>query len=220
MDRQALSRLQRDDQNASSLESASAAQVDGRLKNLHTCMPGIIESYDATKQTAKVQPCIKRLFLDRGWVNLPVCVDVPVCFPGGGDFFLTFPVKQGDECILMFSERSIDFWYANGGIQQPSEYRLHDLSDGMAIVGINSQPRKLSDVQTDGVELRSRARTTYIKMTEGEIFIKGNITHEGNTVQTGNISSTGTVTNNNKNIGSSHKHVGVVPGGGASGIVQ
>lgn len=169
------------------------AYVDSRLKDLHTMVPGIIESYDPGSQTARVQPAIQRIFTEKGPVNLPVCVDVIVQFPSGGDFVMTFPVAAGDECILGFFERAIDRWFAYGGTQPPAEYRLHDLSDGVAIVGIRSQPRKLTNVQTTGAELRTVDRSTYFRLEEGGIYIKGNIFHEGSTMQSGSTISTGSI---------------------------
>lgn len=196
-----IGKLQRDAQQAASAEEAAAAQIESRLKDLHTMMPGIIVSFDPDKQTAVVQPAIRRIFTEKGAVNLPVCVDVPVAFPGGGDFYLTFPVQPGDECILGFSERAIDNWYASGGTQVPAEYRLHDLSDGIAQVGLNSQARKLTALQMTGAELRTRSRSTYIRLEDGTIYIKGNIVHEGNVQQTGNTSRTGTSTTSGKITG-------------------
>ena len=181
-------------QKAANTDTAFAEHIQSALRDLHTCLPGVVNSYDPAKQTATVQPAIKRIFSEKGSVALPLCVDVPVSFPGGGDFHMTFPVKAGDDCILIFSERCIDYWYANGGVQLPAEYRLHDLSDAFAIIGVNSQPCKLSNVQTDGAELRTRDRSTYIKLANGTIYIKGNIVHEGNNTQTGNMNRTGTST--------------------------
>lgn len=155
---------QRDQQITATPEEAPGAQIDGRLKDLHTCMPGIIASFDPVTQTASVQPAIKRIFTEKGALNLPVCVDVPVAFPGGGDFFLTFPVKVGDECILLFSERAIDNWHASGGTQTPAEYRLHDLSDGLAIVGLNSQPHKIPAFNATDTEFRNRTGTTHVQI--------------------------------------------------------
>lgn len=196
-----ISKVQRDQQLTATPEEAHAAQIEGRLKDLHTCLPGIIASFDPDTQMASVQPAIQRIFTEKGAVNLPLCVDVPVAFPGGGDFFLTFPVKAGDECILMFSERAIDNWHASGGTQTPAEYRLHDLSDGIAIVGLNSQPHKLAALQMTGAELRTRSRSTYIRLEDGTIYIKGNIVHEGNVQQTGNLNRTGTSTTTGKITG-------------------
>lgn len=171
--------LQRDAQLSATAEGAFDAQIEGRLKNLHTSMPGIIASFDPDSQTASIQPTIKRIFTERGAVNLPLCVDVPVSFPGGGDFFLTFPVKTGDECILLFSERAIDMWHFGGNTQPPAEYRLHDLSDGMAIVGINSQPRKIPAFNNSDTEFRSRDGETKVQIKpDGTIK---NINPNGNT---------------------------------------
>lgn len=180
----------RDLELAATPERAIKAQVEGALKDVHTCLPGIIESYDPGTQTASVQPAIKRVFSAQGAVNLPLCVDVPVAFPGGGDFYMTFPVERGDECILQFSERCIDYWFVNGGVQLPAEYRTHDLSDAFATVGVNSLPRKLANVQTDGAELRNRARTVYLKITDDGFVIKGNIVHEGNLTSSGTVTGT------------------------------
>lgn len=172
--------IQRDQQQAATSDEAHAAQIEGRLKNLHTCLPGIIVAFDPEKQTAQVQPAIQRIFTEKGAVNLPVCVDVPVQFPGGGDFFMTFPVKPGDECILWFSERAIDNWHVSGGTTPPAEYRLHDLSDGLAMVGLNNQLKKIPEFNPDDVELRDRDRTVRVTMKhDGTIE---NVNPVGNTV--------------------------------------
>lgn len=206
-DTKQIGRLLRDQQLTATPEDAHAAQIEGRLKDLHTCLPGTIARFDPETQTASVQPAIQRIFTERGAVNLPLCVDVPVQFPGGGDFFLTFPVKPGDECILWFSERAIDNWHVSGGAQPPAEYRLHDLSDGIAFVGLNSQPRRIPGFNATDTELRSRDGQTHITMkpdgtirnvnagghTEltpaGQFIIKapGGILLDGNTTFVGNL---------------------------------
>jgi Phage protein Gp138 N-terminal domain/GpV Apex motif len=226
---------QRDAQAAPTIEAAHAAQMEGRLKLLHTCLPGIIVSYDATKQTAQVQPAIQRIFTERGAVNLPICADVPVAFIGGGGFFLTFPVAAGDECLLWFSERSIDLWHALGGVQPPAEYRLHDLSDGFAIVGLNSQPHVLASFNTADAELRNRARTARVTMkADGSIEVvngsgsyilaaSGNLTVTSPTVTiNGDVNVVGTLTASVNVIGGgkslkTHIHSGVTAGLGNTG---
>lgn len=220
------------EQKSANPNTAMEAYLSSALKNLHTALPGIIASVDLDSQTATVQIAIQRIFTERGPVPLPVCLDVPLHYPSGGGFALTFPVKAGDECLLIFSERCIDYWFVNGGVQLPAEYRLHDLSDAFAFVGVRSLPNKLNNVQTDGAELRTANRSTYIKVTEGTIFIKGNIVHEGNTQQTGdttqtgnvaltgNFGNTGTNQNNGVNIGSTHVHPGVQPGPATTGGPQ
>lgn len=173
MDADEAADLQTDDEMTATPEAAAAAHTDARLLDTHTCLPGIIVSFDAQKQTAQVQPAIKRIFIDVGPVDLPICVDVPVQFPRGGNFVLTFPVAPGDECLLVFSERAIDFWWDQGGVQLPSEFRLHDLSDAFAIMGVSSKPKMVSNFSTDAAELRSLDGSTKVRLEGGQVFIGG-----------------------------------------------
>ncbi len=147
------------------LASVIQQAINNRLKDLHTAQPGIIETFDPDTQLATVQPAIKRIFktVDESDVEfltptaLPVLINVPVAFPRGNGFSLTFPVKKGDECLIVFNERSIDNWNKNGGVQEPSAFRLHSLSDAMVYVGLSSQPNKITNFASDDVELRNEA---------------------------------------------------------------
>jgi hypothetical protein len=196
-----LSRRQFEEAASGDDDAGIRAHIESSRNEIHTAMPGIIKSFDATTQTASVQPCIHRFFRGDGFKELPRLFDVPVVFPRGGGFVLTFPIAAGDECLLIFSERAIDNWHAKGGTQPPSEFRTHDLSDAFAQVGAASLGKVVANLATDGVELRSLDGTSVVK-----IDTSGNITA---TAQTGNIdvtATTGKVTLN-------------VPGG-SSGAVQ
>ena len=135
---------------------------------LWTALPASVVSYNAAAQTIVAQPSIKGMRrMPNGTVvlqNLPVCPDVPCVFPQGGNVALTFPIAAGDECLLVFACRCIDNWIQSGGIQPQFEQRLHDLSDGFAIMGIRSQPRKLANVSTTTAQLRTVDGTTYAEI--------------------------------------------------------
>jgi hypothetical protein len=94
-------------------------------------------------------------------------VDVPVIFPRGGGCTLTFPVKAGDECLLIFADRCIDFWWQNGGVQKPVDLRMHDLSDAFAIVGPQSQAHKISGISTSAAQLRTDDGLRLLKWLPG-----------------------------------------------------
>ena len=151
-------------------EAAENARIEARLLDVHTCLPGAIVSYDATKKTATVKPAIQRLYRGKGYVDLPALVDCPVCFPSGGGFTLTFPLVAGDECVLYFSERAIDLWWQNGiGLGdgeavQPAEYRTHDLSDAFVQVGVSSVPKVPGNISTTAVELRSTTNASKVSI--------------------------------------------------------
>ena len=118
---------------------------------LNCCLPGIVSSFDASTQTASIQPTIrKRIRTPEGVTEIPypLLVDVPVLMLGGGSHFITMPVKAGDECIVLFSDLCIDAWFQSGGVQNQIIARSHDLSDGFAIVGFRSKPHALSNVDT------------------------------------------------------------------------
>jgi len=125
--------------------------------DLRSAMPGIVQSFDDIEQTVTVQPAIKERIVDGegnvSMVNLPLLLDVPVVFLRAGGFVVTMPVVKGDECLVIFGDMCIDAWWSNGGVQVPAEKRRHDLSDGFAIVGIWSQPRRLVDYNMHATEI-------------------------------------------------------------------
>lgn len=110
--------------------------------DLHVSMPGRVQSYDATKQSADVQPITKQTFTDEDGeeqvVAFPVIRNVPVVFPGAGGFRITFPMKAGDDVLLVFSDLGIDKYLSNGGAQvDPIGLQSHHLADAIAIPGLH-----------------------------------------------------------------------------------
>lgn len=145
----------------------------GHQAKMWTALPATVHSFNATAMTAELQPTIQASV--RGpdgtftWTTLPLLVDVPVVFPSGGGFTLTFPVTAGDEALVVFSTMCIDNWWLAGGVQSQAELRLHDLSDGFAFVGPRSQPRVLSAINTAAAQLRSDDGATYVEVGAGEL---------------------------------------------------
>jgi hypothetical protein len=178
MDARKLIQRQIDEERASGPADAIRLTVREILKMVHTGMPGRVVSFDSAKQTAKVQPAIKRIWIgddeddDPVEAALPECPDVPVYFPGGGGYVLTFPVAPGDDCLLVFAERAIDFWWEKGGVQKPSEFRMHDLSDGFAFVGFRPKPNVVADFAVGACELRTLDGAAVVRI-EGNAVVLG-----------------------------------------------
>jgi hypothetical protein len=116
---------------------------------------GSVKQYDATKKTAQVQICFKRVLPDSTLLSYPLLIDVPVFTLQGGGGYVQVPVSAGDECLLLFSDRRIDEWFVNGAGQQsaPGDPRMHDLSDGIALVGINALNSTLPATPTNKVRI-------------------------------------------------------------------
>lgn len=150
--------------------------LNGRLASVWTALPGIVQSFDPTKKTAVVQPAIRMYQFDVNGVStpvdLPLLVDCPVQFPGGGGYTLTFPVAAGDECLILFGARCIDSWWTSGGVQSQAVLRMHDLSDGFALVGISSLPNVTPNISATTTQLRSNDGSTYVEVGPAEVSFK------------------------------------------------
>jgi hypothetical protein len=109
--------------------------IGATLCDLHVCLPARVVSYDSGTQKATVAPEIKRQYRNGDVVDLPNIQDVPVIWPRGGGAFMHLPLAGGDQCTLVFSERSLDEWKESGGSVQTKEKRKFSLSDAYAIPG-------------------------------------------------------------------------------------
>jgi hypothetical protein len=146
------------------------------LKNItRVACPGIVQSFNPIEQTVVVQPAIreeiKKADMSKEWTQLPLLLDVPICFPRAGGYAMTMEVKKGDECLVIFLDSCMDAWWAYGGVQNQIEKRRHDLSDAVAIFGIWSQPHRLTNYSTNSCQLRNDSGTTYIELKGNDVNI-------------------------------------------------
>ena len=202
---------------------------------MNTCLPGTVTSYDAGSQRATVQPAVRMRQPDGREEELPVLNSVPVIWPRSGGASMTFPVKAGDGCLILFNQRSTDEYKNNGKTNTPQDPRMFDMSDAVAIMGFVSFGSgggaddaieiKLGGstikVKEDGVEIT----TDKVDITAPTTTFTGNVQVSGNLGVTGNMESEGplnisgpSVTHNGVNIGASHVHSGVQTGGGNTGV--
>lgn len=199
--------------------SETRAQINSALNDVHTAIPGIIMSFNKDERTAEVQPAIKRVFINNDGEpeahDLPPCLDVPVVFPGGGGFELLFNVQEGDECLLIFSERCIDGWYETGDTAEPYDLRRHDLSDAFAIVGVKSKPSLEQAIQVPDSGALLGGQVGSILIADDEITAKiggAFLSMTADKLETNlEIHCTDVITS--KMSLNAHVHAGVEPGG-------
>lgn len=122
---------------APELEDAFRILKRDILKSANCVKIGVIQKFNPTTRTAEIQLAFKRVLPDESVMPMPILIDCPVFTLQGGGGALTFPIEPRDECIVLFADRNIDAWFANGGQAAPFDGRLHDLSDGIALVGLN-----------------------------------------------------------------------------------
>lgn len=172
----------------------------GAYLNCHNI--GKIVSFDKDTQTASVELLIKKLVGEdlngnKSYIKNSILVDVPCVVICGGSGRLEMPISSGDECLVLFNDRQIDNWFVSGDSSTIDIKRSHDLSDGIALVGIKSKRNSFTDYITDGVRLvydfavvQLKAIETYIHNT---VLVRINaplITLEGNVTMLGGLGGT------------------------------
>lgn len=162
------------------------ALIDAVSAGMRVSIPGIIQSFDPGTVTCVVQPVVKGYIPTSDGAtnpsNLPLLLDVPVIFPRGGGVTLTFPVEAGDECLVVFADRCIDFWHQSGGVQEAANGRMHHLADATAQVGLQSQAQKISGISTTTAQLRTDDGAAFIELDPGS--------HAVNVVTSGKLTAT------------------------------
>jgi len=208
-------------------EEALRLALKGQSLITWVMFPAIVQSFDPTKGTITAQIAIQAFVRQEDgtqkYVNMPLLVDVPVKFPNGGNFVLTFPIKQGDECTVNFADRCIDNWWNSGGIQPQvtnqgiGELRYHDLSDAFAEIGPFSKPNVPININPSTVQLRTKDGATYLEIDSANncnihanVNITGNLTVSGMTTGTGDGQFAGIHV-------AHHRHTGVQVGSGTTG---
>ena len=201
--------------------------IENKLQGLWSAIPAIIQNVNYAKQTLTAQPAIQGQNIDKDGniinVNLPLLVDVPFQTYGGSGFIVTVPNLENSECLIVFASRCIDGWWANGGVQPQIEFRMHDLSDGFAIIGFNSQARLIPNYSTTAIEVRTFDGATKIGLTAGAVTITAANTHitgalqvDGAVTTNSTIAASGNITGNGTSL-HTHTHSGVQSGSGNTG---
>lgn len=112
---------------------------DYQKLHMFTAIPAVIVNVkDIEQARVDVQPLINTVFADMTdedeW---PSILSVPLMFPSSSTSAVTFPVKQGDTVLVVFSQRCMDVFKGGDGTPQPpSDYRIFDKRDAVAIPGL------------------------------------------------------------------------------------
>lgn len=159
------------------------------MGDMRFAMPGIIKSFDYDTNLAEVVPAImrKNRIGDKiEYTELPVIIRVPVVIPHAqqSNMMITLPIRENDECLLVFSDRFLDNFIERGGIGPPEAQgpnnlhtlpRMHHLTDAICIPGLSSLNYVIPDWNNENIEIRDRERRVYtsvgpngIESTDGD----------------------------------------------------
>lgn len=178
-------------------------------RSIHTCIPAQIEKYDSKKQLADVRILLTPFY--SGSVDFrnredgketrmveelgicppgPLLCSRPVIFPYSAvsGLSMTFPLKEGDEVLVLFSELGFERLRKEFSKYSPEEKKEHQtaftdtpdgfpnfsLSNGIVLPGFFStipegdSKSEIEDFQEDAIELRDRKRTNLLGLKIGE----------------------------------------------------
>ena len=119
--------------NSNQFQIALEQSTQKQINNINTAIAGAILSYSGGR--ASVQPKGLLKYEDGRSLSYPVIYDVPVVFPvgSGGSCGVTFPIKAGDGCLLVFSQDNMQSFLTNS---QTDDNRKFQLTDAICIPGL------------------------------------------------------------------------------------
>lgn len=216
---------------------------DKLLSTLRVAVPAIVQRFEpGPPATVDVLVATDELVMQNEGTDSPLSPDtvvalstvatqiapllgLPVVMPGGGGASLTFPIKPGDECLVLFADTPLEVWLQNGGLNNaPTSPRRHSLSDGLALFGIRSTPRGLANYSTSSTQLRTDDGTVVIDLAGSQITVTApTVTVNATTANVNgssqvNISGAGNTNIEGRNF-LTHVHSGVQVGLANSGPV-
>lgn len=198
--------------NEASLMGVLKVFKENLLDNLCCVKIGYIDSYDYDTRVSRVVIYNKRVvgLNDKGEHILE---DYPplyckTLFLGGKDCGLNWDIKQGDECIVFFTDKELETPWISGQVSDVKYGRMHNFTDAICLTGFTTLP----NVTTTNQNLN-----LYCK--NGIIYLNSDTTVNGNLVVTGNLTVTGDAI-----IGGisflTHVHGGVTTGISNTGVPQ
>lgn len=158
------------------------------MLNLNSHHIGTVQSFDESLQTATVTVNYPKTYFQLNknsttglyqpvQVIYPLIVDAPVICLGGNAAALTFPIVQGDECLILFNDRDLNNWFQGGAGAAVATPRLHSFSDAIILVGVRSLARVLQNYDPTRAVLRNGTAmvgvgTSLVKIANGSTTLK------------------------------------------------
>lgn len=133
---------------------------------------GTVQSFDPVRQLCSATINYRKVYYESDGegnfvpiaVEYPILLDCPAVVLGGGGAALTFPIAKGDECVILFNDRSLDNWLQGSSTSNPASPRAHSFADGLILVGVRSHNNVLPGYSTTAAELRTKDGTRKVSV--------------------------------------------------------
>jgi hypothetical protein len=175
---------------------------------VHTSLPGVIETYDVATCKASVKPLISKKYPDGTVVSLPILPSVPVIWPKTLNGGIHIPLKKGDGVAIFFAERCIDEWLSGGSEGAPSDLRKFHFTDAYCVPGLHSFSVDAPFTNGEDLEIVFKGKSVFIR-ENGDIEISGGnklIVRDNGDIEIGESSLKALVNESFQDIFNSHVH--------------
>ena len=128
--------------------------VDESMIERRTVIPVRVKKFDYKKNTVDVEVIAKEWLGDKP-KKIAKLKEVPILMMGNKEIFFTFPIKKGDEGIIIVADRSID--EHEKGLKEIRDNRHMDISDGMFIpLYLRPKKERIKKWQKDKLIIRAK----------------------------------------------------------------
>lgn len=158
------------------------------VSEIHTAVPAVITAFDAAKGLATVQPKAKFKKPNSETMDYPSVSGVPVVFPQSKSVTIAFPIKAGDNCLLVFGEKALDYWLY--GKETDTELNF-DLSNAIAIPSLSTIGNTAMQMACNEDAAVVQAGSTVLKVKGDAVYIQGDLIVEGKITASGDVSASG-----------------------------
>jgi hypothetical protein len=155
------------------------------MQEVNGMLPARVIKYDRDENRVQVQLLITIVTTDGSQVDRQQVASLPVLLLGGGGFFLSFPIKEGDLGWVLANDRDISNFLQSYANAPPNTYRKFSFSDGLfipdimrgyTIAGEDDENAVLQNL--DGTIKISLSETT-IKITAPTVIVDGLLDAQG-----------------------------------------
>lgn len=159
-----------------SLEELVAMAMEAKLATVNVALPGRVESYNASTQRADIRPVIRRAVPtpeeDYILEDLPVIPNVRVIHPGGEDWAIHVPIKEGDTVELIFQQWDPSEWMRTGEVSEPADKRRFSLSHAVALPGFRKADQTIPGAVADAITITHKDGFS-VKVTDQRVEVGG-----------------------------------------------
>jgi hypothetical protein len=195
-----------------SLEETLKRLAEDIKAEICCCKIGRIEKFYADTKTADISIPFKRKVLSGELVDNPFILNVPIM----GNL-ITLPITVGEYCIVLFNDFDLDLWYETGHSGEPATPRKHNITDAVAITGLNGLFNKIL-YDNEHINLNFNTIINGTQETTEDTTFNKNVTININLNVGGNVNAVGEVAGGTLKAGNGASGSFADTGTGASGM--